>query len=110
MKYCTKCGAEIMDEAIICPKCGCATGYQPEKNTKTSNEESSLKTVAKIFMILSCVVCAFAIIPLCWMIPMTVTYCNKINHHEPVSVGFKVCTLLFVNQIAGILMLCDTEN
>ena len=23
--YCAKCGAEIMDEAVVCPKCGCAT-------------------------------------------------------------------------------------
>ena len=23
MKYCTHCGAEIMDEAVICTKCGC---------------------------------------------------------------------------------------
>lgn len=26
MKYCTKCGKEIMDEAAICPGCGCAVG------------------------------------------------------------------------------------
>ena len=26
MKYCTTCGKEIMDEAVICPHCGCATG------------------------------------------------------------------------------------
>lgn len=24
MKYCTSCGAEIMDEAVVCPKCGVA--------------------------------------------------------------------------------------
>ena len=24
MKFCTKCGKEIMDEAVICPNCGCA--------------------------------------------------------------------------------------
>ena len=23
MKNCTKCGKEIMDEAVICPGCGC---------------------------------------------------------------------------------------
>lgn len=26
MKYCTHCGAELLDEAVICPKCGCAIG------------------------------------------------------------------------------------
>jgi len=24
MKYCSKCGKEILDEAIVCPACGCA--------------------------------------------------------------------------------------
>ena len=26
MKYCTKCGREICDEAIVCIGCGCAVG------------------------------------------------------------------------------------
>lgn len=25
MKFCSKCGAEINDEAVVCPKCGCET-------------------------------------------------------------------------------------
>ena len=24
MKYCTKCGNELVDEAAFCPRCGCA--------------------------------------------------------------------------------------
>lgn len=24
MKYCAKCGKEVMDEAVICPNCGCS--------------------------------------------------------------------------------------
>lgn len=30
MKHCSKCGSQIMDEAIICPKCGCIADYQNE--------------------------------------------------------------------------------
>lgn len=26
MKFCTKCGKEIFDEAVVCPNCGCAVG------------------------------------------------------------------------------------
>ncbi len=26
MKFCSKCGKEILEEAVICPHCGCATG------------------------------------------------------------------------------------
>lgn len=28
MKYCLKCGKEIMDEAVICPGCGCSQKVQ----------------------------------------------------------------------------------
>ena len=31
--FCQKCGKEIMDEAVVCPHCGCATGkVQPNNN------------------------------------------------------------------------------
>lgn len=28
MKYCTKCGKELFDEAVICPGCGCSCENQ----------------------------------------------------------------------------------
>lgn len=43
-----------------------------------------------------------AVAPLLWMIPMTVSYGKKIAHGEKVSVGFKICTLLFVGFLSGI--------
>lgn len=27
MKYCSHCGNEVLDEAVICPKCGCSVNY-----------------------------------------------------------------------------------
>jgi len=42
MKYCTHCGNELLDEAAICPKCGCAVdGYnlQKPKKAKTAKEK-----------------------------------------------------------------------
>ncbi len=104
MKYCSKCGAEMMDEAVICIKCGCAT-----ENTRVT-QDSGLTIAAKIFMILSTVASAIYLIPLAWCIPMTVSYFNKVKKGQPVSMAFKVCTLLFVNLIAGIIMLCDKDH
>lgn len=26
MKYCQKCGNQLLDEAVVCPTCGCAQG------------------------------------------------------------------------------------
>lgn len=36
MKYCSKCGNELMDEAVICPKCGCPvdTPVVPKKKKR----------------------------------------------------------------------------
>ena len=32
MKYCVKCGNQLFDEAVICPKCGCyANGAEVQK-------------------------------------------------------------------------------
>ena len=109
--YCTKCGAEIMNEAVICPKCGCYTHNFNQQITQTKKETNSsgLKTVAKVFMIISCVIMGFWLIPLAWTLPMTLSYCDKIKRGEKVGTGFKVCTLLFVSGIAGILMLCDND-
>lgn len=109
MKYCRSCGNELLDEAVVCPKCGCAV--EGAKNPVIASKPSGLKSVANVFMILGCIVGAGAfLIPLAWCIPMTMTYNKKIQSGEPVSVGFKVCCLLFVSFIAGIIMLCDNEN
>ncbi len=32
MKFCQKCGKEIMDEAVVCPGCGCAVAGVVETN------------------------------------------------------------------------------
>ena len=106
MKYCEKCGAEMHDEAVICVKCGCEV-----KNRKVNqNSNEGLDIAIKIFMILSCVAWAFFIIPLAWIIPMTVVASNKMKNNEPIGTGFKICTLIFVNTIAGILLLVRNEK
>ena len=102
MKYCTKCGNELHDEAAICPKCGCYT-----ETRLTASDSATLKLITKIFMIIGCIITGIYLIPLCWTIPMTLHYCKATQEHRPLGTGFKVCSLIFVNLIAGILMLCD---
>lgn len=108
MKYCVKCGNELADDAVICPKCGCATELYNASESKENNDKA-LKKIALIFMIISTVGGGLALIPLIWMLPMTLSYSKKIKNEESVSMGFKVCTLLFVNMIPGILMLCAKD-
>lgn len=49
MKYCEKCGNQLLDEAVMCPKCGCAVaGKQP---TKERNEKAKNQAKGAIFII-----------------------------------------------------------
>lgn len=135
--YCRKCGAEVMDEAVICPKCGCFTSEEFAKKMSTRNSSSkkssaSKKSAAEAFMIFTCFLYAIIfifciillpgqylslvfpslliiLIPLAWTIPMTVIYYKRNKQNKSVGIAFKICTLFFVNTISGILMLCDKD-
>ncbi len=39
MKFCSKCGKEIHDEAVVCPNCGCSVS-----NTPVANENDAPST------------------------------------------------------------------
>lgn len=113
MKYCQKCGAELKDEDVFCPKCGHNTteAVKAEVVDKPAKKrDDSLMTVAEVFCIICTVLAGFAIIPLCWMIPLTVALHNRIQRKEPISVGLKVCILLFVSLISGIILLVGDDN
>lgn len=133
MKYCEKCGAEMADNANFCPKCGhAAAKTEPFDEFAATNgtpapapseprygtyapppaaQNSGIRTAAKVFMILGCVFSGFyLLIPLLWTIPMTVYYFGRIKNGLPVGTGFKICSLLFVSLVGGILMLCDSDD
>ncbi len=111
MKYCPKCGSEVDDSNVYCPKCGTridgvveeVVDPQPEYN-ETSR---ALRMVAFVFMIIGTISTGIFLLPLIWCIPMTVYYYHAYTENRHVGIAFKVCALLFVNLIAGILMLVD---
>ena len=115
MAYCPKCGAKLLDDALYCQECGHklsqetgdAIDVEPVHVTPQRNEPTALQLVAEILMVITTVVTGFALIPLCWMIPMTVHYFNCVKQHRKAGLAFGVCTILFANTIAGILMLVD---
>ena len=49
-------------------------------------------------------------VPLAWMLPMLVVYCKRLKSRVPIGMGFKICTLIFFNIIAGVLLLCDSAE
>ena len=102
MKYCTKCGTPIADEAVICFGCGCSA--------VEAKKSSGLATAARVFMVLGTVIMGLYILPLAWCIPMTVSYFKKVKNNQPISTGFKVCSLLFVSLLGGVFMLCEKDT
>ena len=68
-----------------------------------------MKLAAFIFCVLSTIAMGWTLIPLCWCIPMTISVYKAYKGEKELGVGFKVCTLLFVSLIGGILLLCDND-
>lgn len=51
MAFCQKCGNEVMDEAVVCTKCGCATGLKAKRVKTQSLTEHNI--VSLFFAILA---------------------------------------------------------
>lgn len=139
MRYCVHCGEKIADDAKFCPACGkkveddetvanqantnpnpeqninnnynngFVNGFNNSNNIQPSSDLDVLALITKVLLILCCIGSGWMLIPLCWTIPMTVYYWRAVSNGQKVGVGFKVCTLIFINIIPGILMLCNTK-
>ena len=105
--FCAHCGKEVSNEAVVCVNCGCLV-ERPRQQAPVI-KPSGLKIAAKVLMIISTVIMGFWIFPLLWTVPMVCSYSGKLERGEPISIEFKICTLVFVNLIAGILLLCDKD-
>lgn len=57
MKYCQHCGKEVLDEAVVCPSCGCAI----QSNVSTNPSEVD-ESVSVALVILAALIPLFGII------------------------------------------------
>ncbi len=62
MKYCVKCGKEIMDDAEICPGCGCAVEVIREKKIGSETVGNGKSICAMIFGLLALTCCIISAI------------------------------------------------
>lgn len=83
--------------------------YQQPVQTASSND-SSLYLAAFIFCIISTVCAGWLILPLAWMIPMTVHCWGIYKGTKSNTTGFGVCTLIFVSPVAGVLLLVGKKD
>lgn len=68
--------------------------------------------LAQFTEILRIIMTAFgicALVPLCWAIPMTIKILKAMKNGTVLKTGFKICTLIFVNLIVGIVLLCSND-
>ena len=114
-KFCSNCGTEMPESFPFCTNCGQSfnkdTNYYTNNNSKELklSEVGAIRIITLILMILCTIANAFMyfFIPLLWCIPMIISYVKNIKEKKPISTSFKVCTILFLGIIPGILMFCD---
>lgn len=128
MEYCPSCGQPLEDGAAFCAECGRpvdpaspgGSGYGAAGAPNTAYngyyapaqvpyKKTTIQIIAEVFMILGIISSCWLLIPLAWTIPMTVAVFRRHKRHDHIGTGLKVCTLLFVNLIAGIILLCDND-
>ena len=109
MKFCVHCGGEIHEEAVVCVKCGRSV-ESPKPVVANTNNDDTMSTVVKVFLIIGCIAQGWMILPLAWCLPITISVFNSFRDKKPIGTGLKVCTLLFVNLIAGVCLLCMNDD
>ena len=72
--------------------------------------EQTLRLVAFALNVVSCVGFGLLLIPLAWMIPMTIHSWKIYKGEEPNTLTFGICDLLFVNMISGVLLLITEKE
>lgn len=110
--FCKYCGEKIDAGVRVCPHCHNILDdvVGPQMNTYRGVEgASTLRLLAFVFALISLILTAIAIVPLCWTIPMTMHIYRGYKYNMPISLAFKVCTLFFLSFIGGILLLCDQD-
>lgn len=85
-------------------------GVAPGATYPVSDKDQTLRLIAFILAVISTVCGALAIIPLAWMIPMTVHVWGIYKGKKPNTTAFGVCTLIFLNIVGGILLLVSEKD
>lgn len=88
-----------------------AQAYDPSGQIyEVSSQDKTLRLINFIFCIISAAASCWLILPLAWMIPMTVHSWSIYKGKKPNTVAFGVCTLIFVSIVGGILLLVSKKD
>ncbi len=84
--------------------------YYQQAQSASSDSDRTLALVAFVFCIISTVTAGWLLVPLIWMIPMSVISWGIYKGTKANTVAFGVCTLLFVSIVAGICLLARKKD
>lgn len=84
--------------------------YYPQATDAANSTDKTLRLIAFIMCVISTVSVGWALLPLIWMIPMTVHCWGIYQGTKQNSTAFAVCTLIFLSLIAGILLLVSKKE
>lgn len=91
MKYCTNCGSQIDDEAIICIHCGCAVQkaqpQPPVYNAPADKADAALVVLCVLFPIVGLVL---------WAVKRDESPVAARSYGKAALISFCVCTALIV--------------
>ena len=76
----------------------------------TPETDKTLKLVAFILNLVSTIGVGWTLIPLAWMIPMTIRSYGIYKGTKENTTTFAVCTLIFVSLVGGILLLVAKKD
>ena len=62
MKYCEKCGNELLDEAVMCPKCGCSAGKSQTEKQRDEQAKNQTKGALLILAGIAVIVIFFLLV------------------------------------------------
>lgn len=84
--------------------------FDVEQVYPMTNQDRVFRLIVFLLNIISCLGWAMLIIPLAWMIPMTICSWNIYKGKRANTTAFGVCTLIFLNLISGILLLLSLKD
>ena len=82
-------------------------------NMRDTSKLSGMQIAIIVFMAAGTIMNSFSelgAISLAWCLPMTLVYLGKVIKGEKVGIAFKICSLLFVSLLGGVLMFLDKSD
>jgi hypothetical protein len=106
MKYCTHCGNEIVDEAVVCTKCGCAVG----QIIQSSSGVGSKFIGGLVTLILGIVGLIFSLVTISsdmkpsGFMGLYLTYRPPLTEHEVMMIAILIISII-VAIVGGIILI-----